>query len=101
MYLCVVLLQVVFVRNATKFEDVDTSHYQVYKKQNIYFENEQIQTLFYELLEHRCAECSDHKPFRTFAMMRDHMRKEHGYYYCEICVKHLKVRIFVSIYFIF
>lgn len=45
------------------------------------------------LLEHRCQICKDWL-FRTFIQLKDHMRKEHELFYCDICVENL--RIFTS-----
>ncbi|XP_013417528.1 E3 ubiquitin-protein ligase ZNF598 [Lingula anatina] len=61
------------------------------RKYNIYFETRAIQNTFYEIQEHKCPICKDRKPDRTFQQMRDHMRRDHGRQYCDLCVNHLTI----------
>ncbi|XP_026751269.2 E3 ubiquitin-protein ligase ZNF598 [Galleria mellonella] len=58
------------------------------------FCSQEIKNAYEELLENRCKVCDKIPPFRTFSMLSDHMRKVHERYFCELCVKHL--RIFTS-----
>ncbi|XP_041978513.1 E3 ubiquitin-protein ligase ZNF598 [Aricia agestis] len=54
------------------------------------FCSEDIKHAYDRLLENQCCLC-DKIPFRTFTMLADHMRKVHERYYCDLCVKHLKI----------
>lgn len=42
-----------------------------------------------QLLEHKCPECGE--VFKTFPLVKDHIRKAHSMMYCDICLKHLKI----------
>ena len=62
-------------------------------RSKVYFEVENYESAFYKLLEHSCKRCPELKPFRSFGQLKDHMRKEHGLQYCDLCVKHIKVSV--------
>ena len=62
------------------------------KKFKICFDNADIQTAYSRLLEHVCNTCQGRPAFRTFQNLKDHVRKEHELYYCELCVDNLKVK---------
>lgn len=67
------------------------------RKFGIIFANVDIQKAYYKILEHRCQTCEDSDkkwPFKTFIQLKDHMRREHGLFYCEICVDNLKIFTF-------
>lgn len=55
------------------------------------FCSEEIKQAYERLLENRCKICDKTPPFRTFTMLSDHMRKVHERYFCDLCVKHLKI----------
>ncbi|XP_049869017.1 E3 ubiquitin-protein ligase ZNF598 isoform X2 [Pectinophora gossypiella] len=55
------------------------------------FCSEEIKRAYEQLLENRCKLCDNLAPFRTFSMLSDHMRKVHERYFCDLCVKHLKI----------
>lgn len=57
------------------------------------FCSEDIKQAYEQLLENRCKICDTIPPFRTFSMLNDHMRKVHERYFCDLCVKHLRVRL--------
>lgn len=59
------------------------------KKYKIAFENEEIQREYERLLENNCKHCKS--SFRTFFLMKDHVRREHEMYYCDLCVENLKI----------
>lgn len=48
-----------------------------------------------KLLEHRCFMCerAQVKPwaFESFQQLKDHMRREHELFYCDLCCEHLKI----------
>ncbi|CAH1794808.1 unnamed protein product [Owenia fusiformis] len=85
------LPKVVFIRKFEEFNKVLTNHFLVNRKHSIYYENEDIQNAYYELLQHKCPVCVDRKPDRGFRNLVDHVRKEHSMYNCDICTKHLKM----------
>ncbi|CAB3223959.1 unnamed protein product [Arctia plantaginis] len=55
------------------------------------FCSEEIKQAYEKLLENCCKICDKIPPFRTFSMLSDHMRKVHERYFCDLCVKHLKI----------
>lgn len=60
-----------------------------------------IQASYNELLEHNCFKCKKENKvanFRTFALLKDHMRREHELHYCDLCVENLKVSYFKKCY---
>ena len=61
------------------------------RKYSIYFENQEVMDSYDQLLEHACLACSHNPVFNTFNQLKDHMRKEHERFYCELCVNNLKV----------
>ncbi|CAG9773661.1 unnamed protein product [Ceutorhynchus assimilis] len=64
------------------------------RKVGIIFCTPDVQKAYYKLLEHRCHVCEDdehNRPFRTFLQLKDHMRREHELFYCDICNEHLKI----------
>lgn len=62
------------------------------KKYKIMFADMDIQRAFYQLLEHRCPVCSDdQRPFVDFHKLKEHVRKVHERFYCEICTENLKI----------
>lgn len=61
------------------------------RKLKIQFEDETVRERFEELLEHKCKTCKDRYPERNFKALRDHMRRVHTLFYCDLCLE-LKVR---------
>lgn len=61
------------------------------KKFRIVFSDLEIQKAFYHLLEHRCPKCEDNNLFVDFYKLKEHVRKVHEQFYCEICTENLKV----------
>lgn len=60
------------------------------KKYKILFADLDIQKAFYYLLENRCPKCDD-TPFANFHTLKEHVRKTHELFYCEICTDNLKI----------
>ena len=61
------------------------------RKYGIVYETQQIKNKVKELLQHKCSLCSEGlSSFRSFHQLRDHMRKLHQLYYCDLCVDHLR-----------
>ncbi|XP_057666436.1 E3 ubiquitin-protein ligase ZNF598 [Diorhabda carinulata] len=64
------------------------------RRAGIIFCTSDIQKAYYKLLEHRCSICEDNErkwPFKTFQQLKDHMRREHELFYCDICTENLKI----------
>ncbi|KAJ8730213.1 hypothetical protein PYW07_017251 [Mythimna separata] len=61
------------------------------RQYKIGFCSEEIKQAYELLLESRCKICDKIPPFRTFTMLSDHMRKVHERYFCDLCVKHLRI----------
>lgn len=59
------------------------------KKFRISFETREIQQEFDKLLENRCLICS--ATFGDFKKLKDHVRKNHEKFYCEICTDALSL----------
>ncbi|CAG9827142.1 unnamed protein product [Diabrotica balteata] len=60
----------------------------------ILFCTSDVQKAYHRLLEHRCSLCEDTErkwPFKTFQQLKDHMRREHELFYCDICTENLKI----------
>ena len=73
-----------------KFGDMPVRKFISNKKLRVQFENEKVRLKFEELLEHRCNLCNGRPPDRSFKALRDHMRRQHTLFYCDLCVE-LKV----------
>lgn len=64
------------------------------RKFGIYFTSPNTQKAYYRLLEHNCPICPESErkwPFKTFHQLKDHMRREHELFYCDLCVDNLKI----------
>lgn len=67
------------------------------RKFGLIFNTPSIQRSYYKLLEHNCPICKESErkwPFRTFLNLKEHMRKEHELFYCDLCVANLKIFTF-------
>ena len=73
------------------FQQLSFNNYLVDKATKIYFESPTIQEAFTQLLIHSCQVCSTNPTFPNLQTLKDHLRKEHEHYFCELCVDHLKV----------
>ncbi|XP_075165959.1 E3 ubiquitin-protein ligase ZNF598 [Haematobia irritans] len=90
-----VLSKVIFTYDKLQYRELEAKNRSEYysKKYKICFYTSAIQQKFFELLEHPCPKCNC-PPYRTFQGLRNHVRKEHDHYYCELCVEHLKIFTF-------
>lgn len=59
-------------------------------RRGIFYKHKEIQTNSKKLLQHHCQFCPDRPPERYFDRLRDHMKKEHSKFFCDICVAHLQ-----------
>lgn len=92
--------QVIFTFKIESFKILrakyERSHYQD-RKFGIHFGSSSIQGAYYELLQHDCQLCCTNDRilwFKTFQQLKDHMRREHELYYCDLCVDNLKIFTF-------
>ncbi|XP_063618805.1 E3 ubiquitin-protein ligase ZNF598 [Cydia splendana] len=88
------LARVVFTDTVLPYKELRTRVFtdRLFERQfKIAFCSQEIKNAYEELLENRCRLCSKLAPFRTFTMLSDHMRKVHERYFCDLCVKHLKI----------
>lgn len=83
--------KVIFTKEVQPFRNIKDCSYLMDKKFKIFFDNANIQAAYSKLLEHVCTVCPGHPAFRTFQNLKDHMRKEHELYYCDLCVENLKI----------
>lgn len=83
--------KVVFTPNVTQYANIKTRHMHYERRYAIFFESDEVMQTFDNLLEHTCPTCEERPTFRNFTMLKDHMRKCHERFYCELCVEHLKI----------
>ena len=65
--------------------------YPMDKITKIHFENASLQDVFEQLLVHICYTCPLKPTFQNLQILKDHLRKEHELFYCDLCVENLKV----------
>lgn len=68
-----------------------SNHFVEDRKFGIIFTTTSIQKAYYQLLEHNCEICERCPPFRNFNQLKEHMRREHELYYCDLCVDNLHI----------
>ncbi len=73
------------------------------KSVKIYFENPTIQEAYNKLLVHTCGVCPSKPGFSNLQNLKDHLRKEHEMFFCDLCVDNLKVEIclFTLYYYVY
>uniref|UniRef100_A0A1I8Q1W3 RING-type E3 ubiquitin transferase n=1 Tax=Stomoxys calcitrans TaxID=35570 RepID=A0A1I8Q1W3_STOCA len=90
-----VLSKVIFTYDKLPYRELEAKNRSEFysKKYKICFYTSDIQQKFFELLDHPCPNCNC-PPYRTFQGLRNHVRKEHDHFYCDLCVEHLKIFTF-------
>ncbi|XP_071515954.1 E3 ubiquitin-protein ligase ZNF598 [Panulirus ornatus] len=83
--------RVVFTHTVTAFANISTRNMLYERRYAIYFENEMVMREYDLLLQHTCFACENNPTFQNFTQLKDHMRKCHERFYCELCVEHLKI----------
>ncbi|CAL4059614.1 unnamed protein product [Meganyctiphanes norvegica] len=83
--------KVIFMIKVLNYAEINTRQMHLERRYNIYFETEEIMKCFDALLDHTCTICDNLPTFRNFNQLKDHMRKNHERFYCELCVEHLKI----------
>ncbi|XP_050073729.1 E3 ubiquitin-protein ligase ZNF598 [Anopheles maculipalpis] len=86
------LAKVIFSKTLAPYQQLDVKNRSgLYdKKYRICFTDAEVQQAYFDLLDYKCPRC-DHKNFPKFEMLREHVRKQHELFYCDICTEHLKV----------
>ncbi|XP_053675120.1 E3 ubiquitin-protein ligase ZNF598 [Anopheles nili] len=86
------LAKVIFSKTLLPYQQLDIKNRSgLYdKKYRICFTEQQVQQAFFQLLDNKCPRC-DQSNFPKFEMLREHVRKKHELFYCDICTQHLKV----------
>ncbi|KAK5641502.1 hypothetical protein RI129_010049 [Pyrocoelia pectoralis] len=67
------------------------------RKYGLFFHSPSIQRRYYRLLDHECFICKRNAcstTFKTFHLLKDHMRRIHELFYCDLCVANLKIFTF-------
>ncbi|XP_062552765.1 E3 ubiquitin-protein ligase ZNF598 [Armigeres subalbatus] len=86
------LAKVIFSKTLASYKELDVKNRSgLYdKKYRICFTDGDVQQAFFELLDNKCPRC-DEKNFPKFDILREHVRKRHELFYCDICTEHLKI----------
>ncbi|XP_076366144.1 E3 ubiquitin-protein ligase ZNF598 isoform X2 [Tachypleus tridentatus] len=61
------------------------------QKYKIMFEDKSVQSDYEKLLQHVCSVCHTKPTFRNFSLLKDHMRRYHELFFCDLCVEHLRI----------
>nr|SVE86595.1 EOG090X01BP [Daphnia similis] len=85
------LTKVAFVKEAKPFQLLMLNLYPMDKVTRIHFENLNLRETFEKLLVHVCYTCPSKPTFANFQMLKDHLRKEHELFFCDLCVENLKI----------
>ncbi|XP_041362656.1 E3 ubiquitin-protein ligase ZNF598-like [Gigantopelta aegis] len=85
------LPEVLFITNLKKYSDHKRQQFISNWKHRIFFDTEETRRQYLKLLEYSCSLCPDRKPDHSFLGLKDHMRKQHSLFCCDLCVKHLQL----------
>ncbi|XP_071106285.1 E3 ubiquitin-protein ligase ZNF598-like [Haliotis cracherodii] len=85
------LPEVLFVKTQAKFSSIVRRNFIRQPKYKILFEDENVEKTYRNLQEYKCKVCMDRPSEKTFYALKDHMRKEHTLFCCDLCLKHLKL----------
>uniref|UniRef100_A0A182NHA2 RING-type E3 ubiquitin transferase n=1 Tax=Anopheles dirus TaxID=7168 RepID=A0A182NHA2_9DIPT len=86
------LAKVIFSKTLLPYQQLDVKNRSgLYdQKYRISFTDAEVQHAYFDLLDYKCPRC-DQKNFPKFELLREHVRKKHELFYCDICTEHLKV----------
>ncbi|ESP03939.1 hypothetical protein LOTGIDRAFT_110165 [Lottia gigantea] len=84
------LQKVLFVKQYDKFEKVNTENFKEEIK-FIYLESEDVEKAFKQLLTIQCKKCPNRPADKSIDSLRDHLRKEHTLFLCDLCLNHLNI----------
>ncbi|KAK7063166.1 hypothetical protein SK128_026171 [Halocaridina rubra] len=85
------MAKVVFTHTVSNYAGIKMRNMHYERRYAIYFETDSVMQTYDNLLEHMCPLCENRPVFRNFAQLKDHMRKSHERFYCELCVEHLRI----------
>nr|SVE74966.1 EOG090X01BP [Daphnia dolichocephala] len=85
------IFQVVFVKKVKPYQLLMLNLYPMDKITRIHFENSCLQETFEKLLVHVCYTCPLKPTFTTLQILKDHLRKEHELFFCDLCIDNLKI----------
>lgn len=60
------------------------------RESGLCYADKEVRSKVNELLQHKCSICPDQPPERTLNKLREHMKREHHLFYCDICLEHLQ-----------
>ena len=87
------------MKTVTPFHHLAFNSYLMDRAAKIYFENPTFQEAFNKLLIHSCSACPSKTTFSNLQALKDHLRKEHELFFCDLCVDNLKVCLFFLLFF--
>jgi hypothetical protein len=79
------------VKKAKPYQLLASNLYPMDKITKIHFESASLQDVFEKLLVHICYSCPLKPTFQNLQILKDHLRKEHELFFCDLCVENLKV----------
>nr|SVE75597.1 EOG090X01BP [Daphnia hispanica] len=85
------LTKVAFVKEAQPYQLLTLNLYSMDKATRIHFENSFLRETFEKLLVHVCYACPLKPTFANFQILKDHLRKEHELFFCDLCIENLKI----------
>nr|SVE83509.1 EOG090X01BP [Daphnia pulex] len=85
------LTKVYFVKKAKPYQLLASNLYPMDKITKIHFESAYLQDVFEKLLVHICYSCPLKPTFQNLQILKDHLRKEHELFFCDLCVENLKI----------
>lgn len=85
------LPKVIFTKNVRPYKEIASKTYPSNKEYKVFFDGGPAQSAFEKLLQHECHICAGSKSYQSFNLLKDHMRKKHELFYCDLCVDNLKI----------
>jgi len=83
--------QVAFICDKKPFKDISLRGCIPNRKYKIFFQTEEVEDKFLDLLEFHCKLCRNRPSDKSFNQLQTHMRREHQLFACELCVNTLKI----------
>lgn len=77
------------------YESISSENYFVDTRAKIWMEDKAVKDAYNYLIAHNCTVCHEdgkQQAFKSFRALKDHIRKDHQLFLCDICVEHIKVR---------
>lgn len=83
--------KVIFTKHIRPFKDIKNGLYLCDRKFKIDFDSAKVRHAYDSLLAHVCLKCPERIAFQNFLLLKEHMRRNHELFYCELCVENLKI----------